>query len=128
MRPSSGSSVGTRTSTATRGSTQAADRAAFDVRKLRDYVLSAASERGRHKARVFARVLGIGSADARWLWDRILDGIRNADATLTARSRYGAFYRADIRVETERGAATVRTAWIVRTGETFPRLTTCFVL
>ena len=105
-----------------------ADRATVDIRKLRDYALSSASERGRHKARVLARVFGIGPADAQWLRDRILDGVRNADATPTAQSPYGTLYRVDIRVETRQGAATVRTTWIVHTGETFPRLTTCFVL
>ena len=105
-----------------------ADRAIVDIRKLRDYVLSAENERGRHKARVFSRVLGLGPYDSEWLRDRILDGVQYAEAVLTNVTPYGALYRVDVTVETERGTATVRTGWIVRTGETFPRLTTCFVL
>ncbi len=34
----------------------------------------------------------------------------------------------DFQLETMHGAAVVRSGWIVRTGEDFPRLTTCFVL
>jgi hypothetical protein len=104
------------------------DRAVVDLRKLREYVLSAENERGRHKARVFSRVLGLGPDDSEWLRGRILDGVRHAEAVRTDATAYGTLYRVDVTVETERGAATVRTGWIVRHDEAFPRLTTCFVL
>jgi len=35
------------------------DRAILDIRKLEDYCLSPSHPRGRHKARVFQRVLGV---------------------------------------------------------------------
>ena len=104
------------------------DRAVIDLRKLRDYVLSAEHARGRHKARVFARALGIGPDDAGWLRDRMLEALPEATAVKTADTPYGTLYQADLTLGTSHGLAVVRTAWIVRRGEAFPRLTTCFVL
>jgi hypothetical protein len=53
--------------------------------------------------------------------------IAHEDAILTGESRFGRLYLIDFRLETPRGAAVVRSGWIVRTGEDFARLTTCFV-
>ena len=104
-----------------------ADQAVVDVRKLRDYALSLENERGRHKALVFRSALGLGPEDAGWLSARILDAVLTADAVETETTPCGVLYRADLTVETETGAAVVRTGWIVRSGETFPRLTTLYV-
>jgi hypothetical protein len=41
-----------------------AESAIVDVRKLRDYCLSAAHPRGKHKARVFASALGLTAEDS----------------------------------------------------------------
>ena len=105
-----------------------ADRAVIDVRKLRDYVLSMDNDRGKHKALVFRSVSGSGRDDAEWLRDRILSGVLVGDATQTDVTPYGVLYRVDVPVETVTGVAIVRTGWIVRSGEAFPRLTTCYVL
>jgi hypothetical protein len=40
------------------------DRAILDIRKIEDYCLNPAHPRGRHKAQVFRRALGIERADA----------------------------------------------------------------
>lgn len=49
------------------------DRAVLDIRKLEDYCLSRSHPRGRHKARVFRRVLGIQRDDAAWLRSELLE-------------------------------------------------------
>ncbi len=41
---------------------------------------------------------------------------------------YGRRYTVDVALETLVGRHRVRSGWIVRTGETFPRLTTCYVM
>ncbi len=43
--------------------------------KLRDYSLNADHRTGRHKARVFASVLGIAAGDWTFLRDQILDRV-----------------------------------------------------
>ncbi len=69
-------------------------------RKLEDYVLNPHHREGRHKARVFESILGITLANQAVLREAILQA----------------------------AAPLVLTAWIVRHGEDFPRLTTCYIL
>jgi len=102
------------------------DRAVVDLSKLRDYCLNPTHEDGKHKARVFASALGLRQADAWWLRERLLEAARG-DAELTLETRFGTLYVVDFRLRTAHGEATVRSGWIVRAGEDFPRLTTCFV-
>jgi hypothetical protein len=104
-----------------------ADEAIFDPSKLSDYCLSPTHPRGRHKARVFHQVLGVGQGDADWLRLSILDGIRDQDATLIAVDDYGTTWRVDVPVARQGRSAVVRTLRIVRRGEMTPRFITCWV-
>lgn len=105
-----------------------ADRAIVDMRKLVDYCLSPEHPRGRHKARLFEAALGFTVAQAEDLRDALLEASRTADATPTDHDEYGQRYTLDFPIQGPTGQVTVRSAWIVRTGKDFPRLTTCFVL
>lgn len=105
------------------------DRAYVDIEKLRDYCLSESHPRGRHKARVFASLLGISSERAENLRDAILSGVLNADALIGEQDIFGQRYTVDLELTGLSGQpVTVRTAWIVRTNEDFPRLVTCYIL
>ncbi|MGH9630876.1 MAG: DUF6883 domain-containing protein [Bryobacteraceae bacterium] len=103
------------------------ERAVVDIVKLTDYSLNPKHEDGKHKARVFAAALGLSRSDGEWLQNRLLEVVRE-EATLINESRFGRLYMIDFQLETAHGAAMVRSGWIVRTGEDYPRLTTCFVL
>jgi hypothetical protein len=103
------------------------DRAVVDERKLRDYCLSPVHPRGRHKARVFASVLGIRQEDSALLRDALLQAARDGDATEGRINEYGRRYLLDFEMNGPLGRAEVRSFWIIRAGESFPRLTTCFV-
>ena len=105
-----------------------ASEAFVDLRKLRDYVLSSESDRGQHKARVFASALGLRARDAEWLRRRILNGVLTAPAAAKGENPFGVLYEVDLPVQTESASAVVRTGWIVLHRETFPRLTSCYVL
>lgn len=105
-----------------------ADRAVVELIKLRDYCLSTTHPRGRHKARVFAAVLGLTAADADELRDALLDAARTQGAVATDHDQYGQRYVLDFEVVRAVGRAVVRSTWIVRTGEDYPRLTSCYVL
>ena len=48
------------------------ERAVADIAKLRDYCLNPSHPRGRHKARMFAAVLGLEQADAEFLREELL--------------------------------------------------------
>lgn len=103
------------------------ERAIVDLRKLRDYCLNPNSARGRHKARVFAAVLGITAAEAPQLRARLLEAARTENAQRGELDLYGQRYTVDFEVETQVGKATVRSGWIVLHGKTVPRLTTCYI-
>lgn len=102
------------------------ERAFVDIAKLRDYCLSPGHEHGKHKARVFATALGVDAANAGWLRERLIEAAQG-DATLISRSEYGSLYVIDFEVRTSVGQATLRSGWIVRSGEDYARLTTCYV-
>jgi hypothetical protein len=103
------------------------DRAVVDISKLRAYCLSPNHEDGKHKARVFASVLGVRQSDAEWLRNILLEVAIDEEAIIIERTRFGTLYVLDFPVTTSSGSAVIRSGWIVRFSEDFPRLTTCYV-
>jgi hypothetical protein len=105
-----------------------ADRAFVDVVKLRDYSLSAEHEEGKHKARVFADALDLKSDHADWLRQKLLDAAKSEDCRSGRKTNYGQRYVIDFGLTREGKIARVRSAWIIRKGEDFLRLVTCYVI
>ena len=107
-----------------------AENAVIDIAKLRDYSLNPNHPEGKHKARAFLEKLNMGRNDAELLRQIILEAILRAEAIEQQPTAYGRRFVVDFYVERGRGIilfkALVRTAWIIRNGEDFPRLTTCF--
>ncbi len=89
------------------------ERAVVEIEKLRDYCLSPTHPHGRHKARVFAAVLGLAASDAELLRNELLKAARENDAQPAEQDEYGQRYGVDFIMQTARGRATVRSAWIV---------------
>jgi hypothetical protein len=105
------------------------DRAVVELAKLADYCLDETHPRGRHKARVFAARLGLGRADAALLRAELLRAAASSpDAVQGAVDGFGSRFGLDLVVTGPKGSGVVRSAWIVRTGEDFPRLTSCYLL
>jgi uncharacterized protein DUF6883 len=103
-------------------------RAVVELSKLRDYCLNAGHFRGQHKARVFAGALGLTAADAPALRLALLNAVLEKDAQWAGSDRFGQRFNVDF-VMTFRGRrARIRSSWIVRRTEDFPRLTTCYIL
>jgi hypothetical protein len=97
--------------------------------KLEDYVLNPRHREGRHKARVFESVIGITLANSDVLRQTILSAADNSDdAEPLGNNGHGEIYTLRVPLQTQKGTATVLTAWIVRDGEDFPRLITCYIL
>ncbi len=105
-----------------------ADRAVVDLDKLRNYCLNPAYRRGCHKARLFASLLGLTADHAGDLRDALLAAARNENAQPGERDEYGARYVVDFTMNGPAGQRTVRSGWIIRRDEDFPRLTSCYVL
>jgi hypothetical protein len=104
------------------------EQAHIPLEKLTNYSLSTEHTGGKNKARVFQAALGLTAADAEWLRERIIEAIQTTDATEQTPSDFGRRYVVDFTVTTRTGSAPVRTAWMVRNGEDFPRLTSCYVI
>jgi hypothetical protein len=103
-------------------------RAILDIRKIEDYCLNPEHPRGRHKAQVFRGALGIDRADAEWLRSAILGAVRHSEASEQTRDPLGSRWCVDALLARHDKRVVVRTIWIVRTGEDFPRFVTCWVL
>lgn len=96
--------------------------------KLEEYCLSPEHPLGSNKAAVFWQVLGITVEDARWFSKVLKDVCACGEASMGIADKFGQRYILDFTMKTSTGSACVRSAWIIRSGEDFPRLTTCYVL
>lgn len=104
------------------------ERAVIDRQKLSTYCLNPEHPDGRHKARVFKSALGIGLDEVEELEQVLLCAIQIHDALPTRRNQYGQKYIVDFTMTRLDKQVVVRSAWIVRDTEDFPRLVTCYVL
>jgi hypothetical protein len=101
--------------------------ARFDVNKLVSYSLDPHHTRGGDKARVFRAALGIDGSHAEWLRMEIMKALPDAAAKATLQDNYGMRYAADVTVARQNREAVIRTAWIIRDGEDFPRFISAWV-
>jgi len=105
------------------------DHAVVPIEKLRDYCLNPQHTEGRHKALVFAAVLGLTAAHAEDLRRTLLAVARTHEAVFTKHSPHGQHFVLDFRMTAPGGReGVVRSAWIVLNDENFPRLVSCYVL
>lgn len=105
-----------------------ADRAYVDIGKLRDYCLNPLHPRGRHKARVFAERLGLTAAGAETLRNALLEAVRQWEAIPGEHDGFGRRFVIEFPMSSPKGSVVVRSAWIVRENEDFPRFTSCYVV
>ena len=102
--------------------------AVIEIVKLRGYCLNAVHPRGRHKSRVFREAIGLTVDDAEWLQQKLLEGVQNQPVEKQETDSFGSRWRVDIPLTRHDQSAVVRTVWIIKTGEHYPRLITCWVL
>lgn len=104
-----------------------AERAIVDIEKLRNYCLNFNHPRGKHKARFFEAILGLTVNDVEKLQKTLLNVARTHDAIMIDHDEYGKRFVIDFIMINEPRKAKVRSSWIIRTDEDFPRLTSCYV-
>ncbi|MCC7126708.1 MAG: hypothetical protein IT178_17795 [Acidobacteria bacterium] len=104
-----------------------ANSAVVDINKLTGYCLDPDHPRGKHKARVFASALGLTVANADALRLALLEAAASSDARLSFADEFGERYVLEFSMRGPGGTATIVSSWIVRGGELFPRLTSCYV-
>ena len=103
------------------------DVAIVDPEKLAGYCLNPEHPRGKHKARVFAAALGFTAENADDLRAALLAAAATGEAQPAASDRFGNRYVLEFEISGPRGPGVVKSTWIVRRGESAPRLTSCFV-
>lgn len=105
-----------------------AENAVIDPRKLTGYVLNSHHEKGKHKALLFEQILGYKNDNYALLSEQIARLIKFADCFEIKTTEFGTLYQADMTIEGLQGQkAGVRTGWIIREGENYPRLTTIYL-
>src|SRR5437870_756935 len=97
----------------------------IDPRKINDYCLSHDHDDGKHSARLFHDLLRLSTESAALLLDDLKRAVVNGDATLGKLDKYGQRYVIDFEFVGPGVQAILRSAWIVRSDEDFPRLVTC---
>ncbi len=104
------------------------DKAVVDIDKLVSYCLNMEHQDGQHKAKVFKSALNLGINDAQILRNALLKALFNQSAVLLKPNEYGEKYIIDFEMTHSGKNAKIRSAWIIRKNEDFPRLVTCYVL
>lgn len=104
------------------------DQALIDVQKLTGYCLNLKHSDGQHKAHVFQSALGIGQEEAEELQDDLLQAAQTYDAIPSKSNQHGQKYVIDFPITRLDKQVIVRSVWIVRYEENFPRLITCYIL
>ena len=105
-----------------------AEHAVVDIRKLRDYCLNPTHDEGKHKARLFAAIVGMTANDAENLRDILLSVIKTSDAKMGRRDEYGQRYLVDFILEWRGKRTMIRSGWIIEHNSVTPKLTTCYPL
>jgi hypothetical protein len=105
------------------------EKVTVDITKLQNYCLDPQHPRGKHKARVFEATLGLTIDNANVLQEALLDAIRHREEhmQLGEGDEYGQRYLLDFDLTTDKGTAAIRSVWIILSGETELKLTTCYV-
>ncbi len=103
------------------------ERAIIGDDKLIGYCLNPEHPEGRHKARVFKSVLGLGLDQADTLKAALYEAAVNEAAELAGTTPYGDLYQVDFVMQVGDKAAPVRSVWMMRKGETTPRLVSCYI-
>jgi len=97
------------------------------IEKLEEYCLNPSHPTGKNKALVFQSVFGFTQEDASLLKQIILNEIFNNDAIIDRADKFGERFTVDIKFRSLEGGNYIRTSWIIKKGEDFPRLVTCYV-
>ncbi len=103
-------------------------RAVVDIAKLREYCLNSEHPEGRHKARVFRSTFCMTAGEAEELREMLLAAAHDEDTVESGADAYGRRYIVDFMIRRGGQMAVVRSAWITKIDEVFPRLASCYVL
>lgn len=94
--------------------------------KLERYVLNPQHPKGKDKAALFKHRLGITLDNKQILEKTLLEVAIDQEAVIYKQDQYGTQYDIKFSMTTLAGTSWVLSCWIIRTGESFPRLTNTY--
>lgn len=94
--------------------------------KLERYSLNPEHPKGKHKALLFKKRLGITLANKEQLEQALKQAAIEADAELYKRDRFGRHYDIKFTLRNDVGSSLILSCWIIRTDEDVPRLTNTY--
>lgn len=94
--------------------------------KIEEYCLNFEHQEGKNKAILFKNKLGITLSNAEILKQALKEAAITEDVIIQKVNEYGTYYNQKFVLKTESGSSLVLAAWIIRKGETFPRLTNSY--
>lgn len=95
---------------------------------MREYALNPAHRVGRHKALLFRELLNLTEMEDTVLYTWLMETVADHEAALGDRDDYGQRYEIDRLMVRGGRQAVVRSVWVIRPNEDFPRLVTCYPL
>ncbi|PZD75461.1 hypothetical protein C1752_00271 [Acaryochloris thomasi RCC1774] len=102
------------------------NRAVIPMEKLKGYCLNSEHPSGKHKARVFASVLGITSKNAEDLRELIVRTALEEEVIQQANTDFGQLYKVDWSVPNHHQVI-LRTLWEISLENPYPRLVSAFI-
>jgi uncharacterized protein DUF6883 len=101
--------------------------AVIDEEKLMNYLLDPLHRYGRHHAELFRRLVGIDRDSWALLDAALRKAAMHGDATAGKPSEFGTKYEIRFSMTGPTGNHTILSVWMIRSGESIPRLITAYV-
>lgn len=95
--------------------------------KIYEYCLNPLHEQGKHKARMFKRLLGVSAKEGELLKVEIKNKLSSSPISNIRENRHGIIYTVPMKISIFDKEANIITAWIIEHGDWNPRLITCYV-
>jgi hypothetical protein len=95
--------------------------------KLSGYCLNLEHKDGKHKARVFRAALGLTAENANELKNALIQALINYEAEFQKTTTNGYLYIIIFEMSRNNKTQNIKSVWIIRNGEDFPRLVTCYI-
>jgi hypothetical protein len=94
--------------------------------KIEEYCLNPNHNKGKHKAILFQSKLGINRNNSYILKQALREAAIQESVTLRKQDEHGSHYTMKFWLRTNTGESLLLAGWIIRNGEDFPRLTSCY--
>lgn len=103
------------------------EKAIISESKLSGYCLNIEHKDGKHKACVFSAALGLTANNSDELRNALLQAIINYEAEFQKTTPSGDLYIIIFPMIRNNQTANIKSVWIIRKNEDFPRLVTCYI-